>query len=402
MNILFLHRSFPAQFRYIASELAKDKNNNVVFITNTPDFEAEGIKKILYKPNETNKSHCYLTGYEQAVNHGKAAAEEALKLKNQGFKPDIIYAHSGWGPSMFMKDIFPDVPLLCYFEWFSNSDGADTGFEGTIIDENQRAGLRCSNSQVLMDLYSCDAGLSPTHWQKSQFPKEFQHKIKVIHDGVDTEFYKPDNDAKFIISENLELTTKDEVITYATRGMEPYRGFPQFMQALEKLLKSRPNAHFVIAGNDEVYYRGKLESGTYKELMLSKLDIDLNRVHFVGGLSYVDYAKLLQISTVHVYLTVPYVLSWSILDAMACGCLVVASNTQPIVEVIKDNYNGLLADFYDIEQIVEKIEYALECQIKNKEKMQTIKENARKTIVENYALKKLLPEHIEYLKSLIC
>lgn len=198
MNILFLHRSFPAQFRYIASELAKDKNNKVVFITNTPDFEAEGIKKVIYKPQVTNKANCYLTGYEQAVNHGKAAAEEALKLKKQGFKPDIIYAHSGWGPSMFMKDVFPDVPLLCYFEWFNNADGADTGFDGIIIDENQRAGLRCSNSQVLIDLYSCDAGLSPTQWQKSQFPKEFQHKIKVIHDGVDTEFYKLDNDAKLL------------------------------------------------------------------------------------------------------------------------------------------------------------------------------------------------------------
>lgn len=400
MIILFLHRSFPAQFKYIAYELAKDPSNTVFFITNSETFEIEGINKIVYKPKTDFPidPYSYLNGYESAIAHGQAAAEAALELKNKGVIPNIIYGHSGWGPTMFMKDIFPDVPLICYFEWFANAEGADTGFGGATIDEHQKAGLRCSNTPILIDLYSCDGGLSPTRWQQEQFPKEFHNKIKVLHDGVETDFYKPNIGAKFLIKDkNLELTTEDEVITYATRGMEPYRGFPQFMEAVEKLLKKRPNAHFVIAGEDKVFYRGKLPNKTYKELMLEELDIDLNRVHFVGPLSYADYAKLLQISSVHVYLTVPYVLSWSILDAMSTGCCIVASDTKPVQEVIIDNYNGLLADFYDINQIVEKIEYGLD----NKQKMENIRNNARKTIIDNYALEKLLPQHIEYIRSFI-
>jgi len=400
MNILFLHRSFPAQFQFIASTLAQDSKNNVVFITNNDNIEIAGIKKLVYKVEdvEITDPTSYLNGYQSAVLHGQAAAEVAINLKKEGFKPDIIYGHSGWGPTLFMKDVFPDVPLLCYFEWFANAEGSDTGFDGTPINEYQRGGLRCANSQILVDLYSCDAGLSPTNWQKSQFPKEYHDKIKVIHDGVDTEFYKPNSDAKFVIRDkNIELSAKDEVITYATRGMEPYRGFPEFMKAVEKLLIKRPNAHFVIAGEDKVCYRGPLAEGTYKELMLKELNIDLNRVHFAGGLPYGEYLKLMQISSAHVYLTVPYVLSWSTLDAMSVGCCVVASNTQPVQEVIKDNYNGLLFDFYNIEQQVEKIEYALD----NKDKMTKIRNNARKTIVENYALKDLLPKHIKYLNELI-
>lgn len=400
MNILFLHRSFPAQFIFIAAQLAQDSANKVIFITNTEYGEISGVEKLVYTvpQQEIKDATSYLNSYESAITHGQAAANVAIKLKNEGFTPDIIYGHSGWGPTLFIKEVFPDIPLLCYFEWFANPEGADTGFDGTQINEYQKGGLKCANTQVVLDLCSCDAGITPTNWQKSQFPKEFQNKIKVLHDGVDTDFYKPDNDAKFlIIDKNLELSAKDEVVTYATRGMEPYRGFPEFMKAIQKLLKKRPNAHVVIAGEDKVCYRGQLEEGTYKEKMLNELDIDLNRVHFVGGLTYGEYLKLLQISSVHVYLTVPYVLSWSILDAMSVGCCVVASNTQPVQEVIKNDYNGLLFDFYNIDQQVEKIGFALE----NKAAMNEIKSNARKTIVENYALKKLLPNHVDFIKDLI-
>lgn len=399
MNILFLHRSFPAQFKYVANELAQNPNNKVVFITNSGNFEIEGIKKVIYKPEKILKDpYSYTNAYESAVEHGRAAAAEAIKLRDAGFKPDIIMGHSGWGPTLFMKDVFPDVPLLCYFEWFYNADGADTGFDGTIINEVQRAGLRCSNSQVLMDLYSCDAGICPTNWQKSQFPKEFYDKIKVLYDGIDTDFFKPDKNAEFIVQDkNLKLTSDNEVITYATRGMEPYRGFPQFMEAAEKILKRRLNAHIVIAGDDKVYYRGKLEKVTYKELMLEKLEIDLDRVHFVGGLPYVEYLKLLQISSAHVYLTVPYVLSWSTMEAMSTGCAVVASDTQPVLEVIKDNSNGLLFDFFNVNQLVEKVEYVLD----NPDKVQELRKNARKTILDNYSLEKLLPQHIDFIKNFL-
>lgn len=398
MNILFLHRNFPAQFRHIATALANDSKNRVFFITNNDKLQLPRINKVYYKPKREVPKNChrYLRFYEESVIHAQAAAEAALALKNQGFKPDIIYGHT-WGQTMFMKDIFPDVPLLCYFEWFYNAQGGDMGFDGKILNVDELAKLRCKNSHLLIDLYTCDAGICPTNWQKSQFPQKIHDAIKVLHDGVDTDFCVPNKDAKFFIKDKkIELTTKDEVITYATRGMEAYRGFPEFMKATEKLLKKRPNLQVIIGGEDRVCYGPQLANTTYKEMMLKELDLDLNRVHFVGGLPFNEYVNLLQISSAHVYLTYPFVLSWSLLDAMSCECPIIASNTPPVLEFMQDNYNGLLFDFFDIDQQVEKIEYALD----NKDKMQELRYNARKTIVNNYALKDLLPKHIEYIKSI--
>ena len=398
MNILFLHRNFPAQFRHIATALANDPNNKVFFITNNDKLQLPNIHKVYYKPKREVPKNChrYLRFYEESIIHAQATAEAALALKNQGFEPDLIYGHT-WGQTMFMKDVFPDVPLLCYFEWFYNAVGGDMGFDGKELNIDELAKLRCKNSHLLVDLYTCDAGICPTNWQKSQFPEKFRDTIKVLHDGVDTDFCVPKADAKFLIKDkNLELSAKDEVITYATRGMEEYRGFPQFMRAVDKLLKKRPNLQVVIGGEDRVCYGPQLANTTYKKMMLKELDLDMDRVHFVGGLPFNEYVNLLQITSAHVYLTYPFVLSWSLLDAMSCACPIVASNTAPILEVMQHNYNGILFDFFNIDEQVEKIEYALD----NKDKMEALRHNARKTIVENYALKDLLPKHIEYIKSL--
>lgn len=399
MNILFIHKNFPTQFQYLAIILANDPNNTVSAITHEIEKDLKGVNILTYKINNEpcKNTHPYLQSYENTMLHGQAVADVLSGMKAKGFKPDIIYGFSGWGSTMFVKDIYPDVPLLSYCEWFYNAAGADLGFNGRILNEDERAQLRCKNSHFLVDLYSCDACITPIYWQKSQFPIEFQDKIKVIHEGIDVDRCQPDKNAKFIIKEKkLELTAQDEVVTYGTRGMEPYRGFPQFMEAAEKLLKRRPNAHIVIAGLDKTFYSPSPKE-TYKNLMLRNLKLDMRRVHFVGGLSFIDFVKLLQISSAHVYLTYPFVLSWSLLNAMATGCCIIASNTQPVLEVMKDNYNGLLIDFFDVNQLVEKIEYALD----NQDKMQIIRENARKIIVENYALMKLLPQQINYIQSLI-
>lgn len=399
MNILFLHRNFPAQFRHIAPYFASNPDNNVVFITNNTTVNFPNIRKICYKLKREipRDCHSYLRFYEEAIIHGQAVAEEAIKLKKSGFKPDIIYGHS-WGQTLFMKDIFPDVPVLCYFEWFYNAVGGDIGFDGKSPNIDNLAKLRTKNSHLLIDLYSCDAGLSPTKFQAKQFPKEFQHKIKVLHDGVDTDFCKPDENAKFYVKDkDLTLTRNDEVVTYATRGMEAYRGFPQFMHAVEILLKKRPNLHVCIAGEDRVCYGAKLIGTTYKKMMLEKLDLDMERVHFVGSLPLNEYVNLLQISSAHVYLTYPFVCSWSLLDSMSCACPIVASATEPVMEFIENDKNGLLFDFWDIQKQAEKIEFALE----NREYMKKLGEYARKTIEENYALKDLLPKHAEYINQII-
>lgn len=399
MIILFLHRSFPAQFQYLASLLAGNPENIVLYITNNEEDQIDKVNKLVYKvqSGEQFKCHPYLEVYQEAILHGQAAANIAIAMKMKNVIPDIIVGFS-WGPPMFIKEVFPDVPFLCYFEWFGKTKDSLFDFNGQVLNEDAKARIKCNNSHVLMDLYNCDAGITPTKWQKQQFPKEYQDKIKVIHDGIDTELCKPDSSAKFIVKDkNLELGINDEVITYATRGMEPYRGFPEFMEAIDIILKKRPNAHVVIAGKDAVAYSPTLKDKTYKQLMLEKLDLDLDRIHFVGMLPYDEYVKLLQISSVHVYLTYPMILSWSMMEAMSAGCCLVASNTQPVLEMIENNKNGLLVDFPNVEKLVERIEYALD----NQDKMKKIRDNARKTIVDNYNVRTLIHKQIEYMNSLL-
>lgn len=396
MKYLFLHRNFPAQFRHVVMELAKNPLEVIMFITCNNYFDIPGVNKLVYQPKEISKDcNPFLGFYEEAIQHGQSAAAIALAMKKKGITPDVIYGHS-WGSTMFMKDIFPDVPFLGYFEWFGVTKGADLDFDGRIIDENYEARIRFNNSHLLLDLESCDMGVCPTNWQKSIFPKEFHDKLVVMPDGVNTELCKPDKNARFVIEDkNLTLTAQDEVITYATRGMEPYRGFPQFMEAVEKLQKKRPNAHFIVAGKDDVFYGQPLEKGTYKELMLEKLDLDLSRLHFVGSLQFKDYVSLMQVSTAHVYLTYPFVASWSLLDAMAVGCCIVASNTGPVTEFITDNKNGLLVDFFNVDELCDKIEYAID----NRAKVQPLRDNAVKLIKEKYDFKDTLPRHIDFIKS---
>ena len=398
MNILFIHRNFPAQFKYLAQELAKDLRNNVVFVTNNTKTNASGrIKKVVYKLKRKVPDDChrYLRFYEESIIHGQAAAEAIIQLRTQGFVPDVIYGHS-WGSSLFVKDIYPDVPYIADIEWYYNPTNSDVDFGGKTPDINDRARLSCKNAHILQDLVRCDYGITPTYWQREQIPKIFHEKIKVIHEGINTDICKPDNKAKFkIANSKITLTNKDEVLTYATRGMEEYRGFPEFMKAASAVMKQRPNLQVVVAGEDRVCYGKFLKDDTWKTKMLRELEFDESRIHFVGSLPYQEYIKLLQISSAHVYLTYPFVLSWSMLEAMAIGCCIIGSNTAPVTEVIKDGYNGILTDFYDIDGMVEKINKVLD----NPEEYEQIRQNARETVVKNYNLKDLLKEQINFLRN---
>ena len=400
MRILFLHSNFPAQFRHLAAALAKEKGNQVVFGTTRKEGSIPGVAKVIYNPsrNAGPETHHYVRNLENAVLQGQAVYRGALKLKEQGFVPDIVYGHSGWGPTLFMKDIFPKAKLLCYYEWFYHAHGSDADFDPTDpINEDAEARIRIKNAPILIDLYSCDRGLAPTSWQQQQFPVEFRRKIIVRHDGVDTDYFKPKPGAKLVLPEiNLNLSHVQEIVTYATRGMEPYRGFPQFMEAAALIQQQRPNCHIIVVGQDRVAYGKQLPEGqSYKQLMLEKLSFDLSRLHFTGLLPYNQYLQVLQASSVHVYLTRPFVLSWSMLEAMATGCLIVASNTPPVLEFIKDGFNGLLVDFFSPEEIATRVSEALD----KPEAMTEIRAKAREKIEKKYALADLLPKHIQWLKE---
>jgi glycosyltransferase involved in cell wall biosynthesis len=319
-----------------------------------------------------------------------------LALKSQGFVPDLVYGHSGWGPTLFVKDVFPDSKLMCYFEWFYWAHGSDADFDpADPLSPDDEAKIRVKNAPILMDLYSCDWGLSPTKWQKSQFPHEFQRKMSAMHDGVDTEFFKPNPGAKLVLP-NLDLSGADEVVTYVSRGMEPYRGFPEFIESIAYLQEKRPNCHVVVVASERVCYGKSLPNGqTYKEQMLAKVPLDMSRVHFVGTLPYGQYLKVLQASDAHIYLTRPFVLSWSMIESMSTGCVVVGSDTAPVREVIRDGENGFLVDFFSPKQIADRVHDILE----HPTRMAHIRDNARKTVLENYAHSVLLPRHIELMQE---
>jgi glycosyltransferase involved in cell wall biosynthesis len=398
MKILFLHPNFPAQFRHLATVLGSDPQHQVVFGTKRQEGSISGVAKAIYNESRAvnPQTHHYVRNLESAVLQGQAVYRMGEQLKSQGFLPDIVYGHSGWGPTLLIKDVFPKAKLYCYFEWFYHAHGSDADFDPSDpLTADDEARIRLKNAPILLDLCSCDRGLSPTKWQRQQFPPEYHSKIKVLHDGVDLNFFQPKPGAKLVLdSLNLDLSGVDELITYVARGMEPYRGFPQFMEAVALLQKRRPNTHVIVVGENRVAYGKNLPDGkTYKDLMLEKLDLDLSRLHFTGLLPYNQYLQVLQASSVHVYLTRPFVLSWSMLEAMATGCVVLGSDTPPVKEMIEDGVNGLLVDFFSIEAIVERIEEVLDHQ----DRMADLRIKARETIEENYNLARLLPEHLEWL-----
>lgn len=401
MRILFLHPNFPAQFRHLAATLAQDRNNQVVYGTSRQQGKIPGVTKILFNASRqpSPEIHHYVRSLETAVLNGQAVYRVAQKLKDEGFVPDVVYGHSGWGPTLFIKDLFPETRLLCYFEWFYNAYGSDCDFDPATnfsIDDQLR--VRVRNSPILLDLYSCDRGLSPTRWQRQQFPPEFQPKLKVLHDGIDTTFFQPQPAAKLVLpSIGLDLSHVDELVTYVARGMEPYRGFPQFMRSLAVIQKRRPNCHAVVVGEEGVFYGRPLpDEKTYKQAMLEELpQLDLSRLHFTGRLSYDHYLQVLQASSVHIYLTYPFVLSWSMLEALSAGCLILASNTPPVTEVIQDGENGLLVDFFSPDAIADRVDEVLE----QGDRMATIRANARETILQHYDLAQLLPQHLQWIRE---
>ncbi|MGZ5503060.1 MAG: glycosyltransferase [Chthoniobacterales bacterium] len=397
MKFLFLHPNFPSQFRDLAAFLARDKRHQVVFITERAEGELPGVHKLVYKKVRPpgKATHPYLVGFEQTVLHGQQAYRVGLELKKRGFVPDVIYGHSGFGPTLFMKDLFPQSKLLCQFEWFYHAHGTDADFDrAEPLTPDDEARIRIKNASILIDLHACDAGSCPTHWQKRQFPAEFQSKLHICHEGIDTDYFKPEPARLVLPRLGLDLSEVKEVVTYVSRGLESYRGFPQFIESMQQLLEARPQCHVVIVGDDRVAYGRKLPNGkTYKEAMLEKFPLDSARVHFTGLIPYTEYRQVLRASSAHVYLTRPFVLSWSLLEAMATGCLVVASNTEPVREVIEDGANGMLVDFFSPEAITRRVSEALD----SNGDLTSLRDNARATVRHRYALRDLLPERLRWI-----
>ena len=402
MNILFIHQNFPGQYKDIAAALiARGDKVTAMCIENNP--APAGVNVVRYTPKRGNTPHIHpwVQDTETKVIRGEACFVAAQQLRSQGYVPDIICAHPGWGEALFTKEIWPNVPLLSYFEFYYHPHGADVGFDPEFPSSASEAPrLMAKNFANLMNLEQCDGGVSPTAWQKSTHPASFQHKIRVIHEGVDTDAIRPATDTSINLDGGIALRPGDEVVTFVNRNLEPYRGCHSFFRAIAAIQRRRPLARIVIVGGDGVSYGAKPPAGTtWKSHFMKEVasQIDLSRVHFVGTIPYNAFIGLLQVSACHVYLTYPFVLSWSMLEAMSAGCLVVGSSTQPVQEVIRHGENGLLVDFFNPQAIAEQVVQALE----SPGDFTAMRQQARQTIIDRYDLKRTcLPQHLAYIDEL--
>jgi glycosyltransferase involved in cell wall biosynthesis len=389
MRFLFVHQNFPGQYRHLALHLAAH-GHLVAAIGDKANLRRQrtlvpGIRLLGYEAPPPAGADGGLTA---AIQRGHAAAGAAAVLRREGFAPDVMFAHPGWGEATFLKDVFPQAKLVLYCEFFYRPHGSDVGFDPEFpVPPESLLRLRVRNAPFLMALDAADHGIAPTRWQHAQFPARYASQISVFHDGIDTDIVSPDAAARFI-APGIALTAQDEVVTYVARNLEPYRGFHSFMRAIPEIQRRRPKAKIVIVGGDEVSYSPRLPAGqSYRERLMKEMGsaIDYARVFMPGRIAYADYLSLLRISSAHVYLTYPFVLSWSMLEAMSAGAPVIGSRTPPVEEIIRHGENGLLADFFSPRDIAGQVERALACPMT----APRIRERARRSIVERFDLKRV-------------
>ena len=408
MNILFIHQNFPGQFKFLAPALVK-QGHTVVAMTmqKTEAKEWQGVRLAPYTATRgtTPKVHPWISDFETKTIRAEACFRAALRIRAEGLNPDLIVSHHGWGESLFLKDVWPQAKLAIYCEFYYHPRGADVGFdpEFPAEDAGEVCRLRLKNLNNLLHFDVADAAISPTHWQASTFPEPFRSKITVVHDGIDTEAVAPNPAVSLTLNGNIKLTRADEVITFVNRNLEPYRGYHIFMRALPELLKRRPQARVLIVGADDVSYGARPAEGKkWKDIFASEVrpqisDADWARVHFLGHIPYQHFIPLLQLSTVHVYLTYPFVLSWSLLEAMSVGCAIVASDTQPLREAIRHDDTGRLVNFFDVPGLANDVCALLDDPVAR----QRLGANARAFAQATYDLKTVcLPRQLQWVQGL--
>lgn len=362
-KILFIHQNFPGQFRAIALALANDPAFSVLSIGKADCPMLQGVRTLTYRLHRapSKATHHYSRPLEEGILHGQAVLRVLLRLQRSGWTPDVVVAHPGWGESLFVKDVFPAARVVHFSEYFYHAEGADSGFDPEFaVTLDDRARIRAKNALQLLNLENCDIAVAPTQWQKSLHPAAYQSKIQVIHEGIDTANLGPDATASMTLPSGEVLRAGEPIVTFVSRNLEPMRGFHVFMRTLPRILSDNPNCKVIIVGGDSVSYgRPPSDAPNWREHLMREVQFDASRVHFLGKIPNAQYRKMLQVSAAHVYLTYPFVLSWSMLEALASGCLLIASRTAPVCEVVRDGENGVLVDFFDSAGIAQRVQDAL-------------------------------------------
>ena len=401
MKILFIHQNFPGQFPHLAPALA-GRGHQVLALTDEKNERPSPVTTLRYKTPDPVAVNGLGRSYASHAERGYLAARGARALRDRhGFTPDVIIGHSGWGETLFLREIWPDAKLLVYAELLYRTRGHDVGFDPELQQDSDEARILAiaRSAHLIQGIVQADAAIAPTRYQADSFPPELRAKITVIHDGIDTVRVSPDPQASLTLPGGRALRAGDEVLSYVSRSLEPYRGFHIFLRALPDVLAARPQAQVVIVGAEGVSYgNAPKDGGTWKARMLAELgdQLDLSRIHFLGRVAYDDYLSLIQVARVHCYLTYPFVLSWSLTEAMAAGGYVVASDTEPVRELIRDGENGRLVPFFD----VPALSAALIAGLAGDPDSDRLRQAARQTITEGYDLHRhSLPRQIEWVES---
>ena len=403
MKVLFVHQNFPGQFLHLAPELTR-RGHEVRMLTdaaNPRQFPTEGFRYKFDAAPVDSAATRLGRNYTTMSDRGVVVARACLQLREKGYVPDVIFGHSGWGETLFLKEVWPVAKLIVYAEFYYRGRGADVGFDPEFSAPNfdQVMIAQGRTAHLGQALLHADAGLSPTKWQASTYPAALRERIRVIFDGVDTAVMRPDDQAQVTLPNGQIVKAGDEVLTFVNRNLEPYRGYHIFMRALPVVMKERPEAQVVIVGGDEVSY-GAAPKGAkgWKDTFLNEVkdQLDLSRVHFMGKVPYPTFVSLMQVSRAHAYLTYPFVLSWSMLESMAAGAHVVGSDTAPVRELIRDGENGTLVDFFDVKGWSKALVKALA----RPETFLDLRRAARRTILEGYDLRSVcLPAMVEYVEG---
>ncbi|MEM6624832.1 MAG: glycosyltransferase family 4 protein [Pseudomonadota bacterium] len=407
MNILFVHQNMPGQYRELVQWLAATGQHRIYFLTQRKQPPTiEGVEARVYQAHHKPAENAYGLSkvWEEATGFGFGAAMAARRLDTEeNFRPDIVIGHVGWGELTFFKQVWADVPIIGFFEFYYSETGGIVGFDPEDPPgPNTPFLLAARNAVSLSNIESVDLGLSPTHWQRDRFPESFHRKLYVCHDGIRTDTLVPDPDVSLSLQRlGRELTRDDEVVTYVTRNLERTRGFHIFMRALPRILRERPEARVLVLGGNETSYgtKSKTPGGLRAEMEAEVGDqVDWDRVHFLGRVPYPMFQKLVQLGRCHLYLTMPFVLSWSLLEAMSMQATVIASDVAPVREAITHGETGLLVDFFDHDALAGQIIDVLA----RPDDYAHLGPAARARVVETYDfLTRCLPEHIAQINALV-
>ena len=400
MHVLYVHQNFPAQFGHVAARLIRDRGLRCTFVSEREPGVENGIEKIQYltRGGATRHNSFYTRTFETAAAHAEGVYR-ALKARPD-IKPDLIVGHSGFGSTIFLPEIF-DCPIINFFEYFYRPHNSDMDFRpDTPVSEQKILRSRVRNAMILLDLQNCDAGYVPTKFQRSVFPALYQNKIETIFDGVDTAvFRRLDRPSRTF--KNVTISPDTRIVTYCARGFELMRGFDLFMKAAKMIYQRYPDVMFIVAGTDRVCYGGDSEqiggAKHVRQWVLGQDDYDMSKFLFLGWIPPKDLVNMLSAGDVHIYLTVPFVLSWSMMNALACGAVVIGSDTPPVREMIRHGENGFLEDFFDPEQIAER---ALEV-LRDPPAFRRIRENAIAGIEKDYSLEAVLPRMFDLYQNVM-